>query len=249
MANLQTVFFDVQQAVRAAEQAHEQLAFEGNFPSWPYGANPGYIMRGAIVALQNGAVGVVAPSATPSEIRVLTSRDDVAVSTDEAGRGKLSAIAHLALGAGGMSSHTFSDSLTGEKVSVKVGFEGPGECISILDDAQRVVTSLTPSDAVARLNIAMTPWVTSAAPRHPLTSADLAKATTSWGLQSSAMAPVRHRGTGCIFFPLHSFLRRVKSKNPEIQNLAQVQRSPLGTENAYPKRTSRDLGKKLDFWM
>ena len=72
MANLQTVFFDVQQAVRAAEQAHEQLASEGNLPSWPCGANPGYILRGAIVALQNGVLGVVAPSTTPSEIRVLS---------------------------------------------------------------------------------------------------------------------------------------------------------------------------------
>ena len=93
MANLQTVFFDVQQAVRAAEQAYEQLVFEGNLPSWPCGANPGYILKGAIVALQNGVVGVVAPSATPSEIRVLTSQDDVAVSADEASQGKLSAVA------------------------------------------------------------------------------------------------------------------------------------------------------------
>ena len=137
MANLQTVFFDVQQAVQAAEQAHQQLAFEGSLPTWPVGANPGYILKGAIVALQNGAVGVVAPSATPSEIRVLTSQDDVAVSADEASQGKLSALAHLALSAGGTSSCSFIDTLTGEKVFVKVDFERPGTCVWVSDKGPR----------------------------------------------------------------------------------------------------------------
>ena len=110
-----------------------------------------------MVALQNGAVGIVAPSHNPSEIRVCTGRDDVAVAAEEACQGKLSAFAQLALSADGVSVNPFTDTLTGEKVFVKMDLERPGKCVSILEDYQRVVTTLTPADAVDRLGLIMAP--------------------------------------------------------------------------------------------
>ena len=97
-----------------------------------------------MVALQNGAVGVVAPSRNPSEIRVCTGRDDVAVSADEACQGKLSAFAQLALSADGISVNPFTDTLTGEKVFLKVNVGSPGNCVSLIDSDANVVTSITP---------------------------------------------------------------------------------------------------------
>ena len=84
-----------------------------------------------------------------------------------------------------------ADGTTGQKLFVFPEFGGPGKCIMLVDAERRLVDRLTPADAVGRLGIAMKPWVKSPSPRQPLTPADLAKATTSWGLQTSAMAPVR----------------------------------------------------------
>ena len=69
--------------------------------------------------------------------------------------------------------------------------EALAKCIMLIDAERRLVDRLTPADAVTRLGIPMRPWVKSTSPRQPLTPADLAKATTSWGLQTSVMAPVR----------------------------------------------------------
>ena len=51
------------------------------------------------------------------------------------------------------------------------------------------------------------------------------------------------------FYTLYFFFTERKKENTEIQNLAQVQRSPPRDRECIPKRTSRDLGKFLDFWM
>ena len=65
-----------------------------------------------MVALQNGVIGVVAPSPNASEIRVLTGVDDVAVSAEEASQGKLSAIAQFALSADGISTQAYTPALS-----------------------------------------------------------------------------------------------------------------------------------------
>ena len=51
------------------------------------------------------------------------------------------------------------------------------------------------------------------------------------------------------FYTLYFFFTERKKENTEIQNLAQVQRSPPRDRECIPKRTSRDLGKFLDFWI
>ena len=51
------------------------------------------------------------------------------------------------------------------------------------------------------------------------------------------------------FYTLYFFFTERKKENTEIQNLAQVQRSPPRNRECIPKRTSRDLGKFLDFWI
>ena len=51
------------------------------------------------------------------------------------------------------------------------------------------------------------------------------------------------------FYTLYFFFTERKKENTEIQNLAQVQRSPPRDRECIPKRTSRDLGRFLDFWM
>ena len=102
MANLNAAFSELRQALQAVDDTWAQLAAQNAIHSWPHGANPGQLLKGAIVALQNGVVGVVAPSLDAAGIRVLTGVDDVAVSFEEASEGKLSAVAQFALSADGI---------------------------------------------------------------------------------------------------------------------------------------------------
>ena len=96
MANLNAAFSELKQTLQTVDNTWAQLAAQNAIQSWPHGASPGQLLRGAMVALQNGVVGVVAPSHDALGIRVLTGVDDVAVSFEEASEGKLSAIAQLA---------------------------------------------------------------------------------------------------------------------------------------------------------
>ena len=125
MANLNAAFSELRQALQTVDNTWVQLAAQNAIHSWPHGACPGQLLRGAMVALQNGVVGVVAPSQDASEIRVLTGVDNVAVSFEEASEGKLSAIAQLALSADGLSSQPLADSTTGQKLFLSPDFGGP----------------------------------------------------------------------------------------------------------------------------
>ena len=129
MANLNASFSELRQALQAVDDTWAQLAAQNAIHSWPHGANPGQLLKGAMVALQNGIIGIVAPSQDASGIRVLTGLHDVAVSFEEASEGKLSKVAQLALSADGMSAQALADSVTGEKRFILPDFGGPGKCV------------------------------------------------------------------------------------------------------------------------
>ena len=63
MANLNAAFSELRQALQTVDRTWEQLAAQNAIHSWPHGASPGQLLRGAMVALQNGVVGVVAAGA------------------------------------------------------------------------------------------------------------------------------------------------------------------------------------------
>ena len=103
-----------------------------------------------MVALQNGIIGIVAPSQDESEIRVLTGLHDVAVSFEEASEGKLSKVAQLALSADGMSEQALADSVTGEKRFILPDYGGPGKCV-LADIAAALARSVMPAVQRSRL--------------------------------------------------------------------------------------------------
>ena len=57
MANLNAAFSELRQALQTVDDNWVQLAAQNAIHSWPHGANPGQLLKGAMVALQNGVVG------------------------------------------------------------------------------------------------------------------------------------------------------------------------------------------------
>ena len=64
MANLNAAFSELRQALQTVDQTWEQLAAQNAIHSWPHGASPGQLLRGARVALV-GASGASAETVIP----------------------------------------------------------------------------------------------------------------------------------------------------------------------------------------